>query len=156
MQRQLAVTRQGLVELRPYLTELCASIGASMIRDHDKVSLDVDIDGSSVDAEASVSLGLIVTELVINALKHGYPGEHRGCIEVDFAASGPDWRLTVSDDGVGRPPQDSEKHVGLGTTIVDALARNLKARVEVRTGGVGASTSIIHSERDTAAPPSDS
>src|SRR5438128_2593304 len=48
MQRQLAVTRQGSVELGPYLTELCASIGASMIRDHKKVVLNVEIENASI------------------------------------------------------------------------------------------------------------
>ena len=73
LQHQLAASHVGDVELRPYFTALCESIGASMIRDHDKLSLDVDVDDSVTNADASVSLGLIVTELVINALKHAFP-----------------------------------------------------------------------------------
>ena len=46
-------------------TALCERIGASMIRDHNQLSLDVSVDESSTGADVSVSLGLIVTELVI-------------------------------------------------------------------------------------------
>ena len=75
LQQQLAASKlANEVELRPYLTALCKSIGASMIRDHDTTSLNVAVDDSVRNADVSVSLGLIVTELVINALKHAFPG----------------------------------------------------------------------------------
>jgi hypothetical protein len=56
-------------------TQLCQSLGASMIHDPEQLSLEGKVDGSSVSADTSVSLGLIVTELVINALKHAFPGD---------------------------------------------------------------------------------
>ena len=79
IQRQLATTGEAYVLMGEYLTELCASIAASMIRDPDQLTITVDADGSSTDSDRSVSLGLMVTELVINALKHAFPrgGEER-------------------------------------------------------------------------------
>src|SRR3546814_9951846 len=68
LQQQLAASSLGDVELRSYFTQLCESLSASMIHDHDRVSIAVTADGSAVHADISVSLGLIVTELVINAL----------------------------------------------------------------------------------------
>ena len=56
MQRQLAASRLGDVALRSYFTDLCESIGASMISDHDQLSLEVDVDGSVAKTEVSVSL----------------------------------------------------------------------------------------------------
>jgi Histidine kinase-like ATPase domain len=76
-----------------------------MIRDHKRQSIAVTGDSSSVGADASVSLGLIVTELVINALKHAFPDGRAGKILVDYQSHGPNWTLAVSDDGVGMQPQ---------------------------------------------------
>src|SRR3546814_9536803 len=94
---QLAASSLGDVELRSYFTQLCESLSASMIHDHDRVSIAVTADGSAVHADISVSLGLIVTELVINALKHAFPGDRGGKILVDYNSNGSDWALSVSD-----------------------------------------------------------
>ena len=148
MQRQLAVTRHGLVELRPYLTELCASIGASMIRDHKKVSLDVDVDGSSVEAEASVSLGLVVTELVINALKHAFPDGRGGTIRVSYHQRGGDWTLSVQDDGAGMARDRKEPKPGLGTGIVEALTAHLGGKLQVTTSHKGTEIEITRNAKN--------
>jgi hypothetical protein len=65
LQRQLSASKIGDVALRTYFSDLCDTIGASMIGDHDQLSLSADVDDSVAAAEVSVSLGLIVTELVI-------------------------------------------------------------------------------------------
>ena len=150
MQRQLAVTRQGSVALKPYFTELCASIGASMIRDHKKVTLDVLIDDSAVPAEISVSLGLIVTELVINALKHAFPGGRDGHIMVKYLADGPAWILTVADDGAGMSPDKKVPKAGLGTSIVEALTAQLGGELDIASTPKGTTVSIS-SRAETAA-----
>jgi two-component sensor histidine kinase len=142
MQRQLAVTKQGSVELRPYFTELCASIGASMIRDPNKLMLDVDIDGSAVPSEDSVSLGLIVTELVINALKHAFPEGRDGRIIVRYASAGPEWELTVTDDGVGMSTDRQAPKAGLGTSIVAALAEQLGGELVMASNAKGTTVTI--------------
>src|SRR3984957_3474892 len=118
LQHQLAASAVGKVELRPYFTALCESIGASMIRDHTKLSLDVNVDGSVTTADESVSLGLIVTELVINALKHAFPNDRSGTIKVGYHSHGPNWTLSVVDNGVGMPKDIVVTKPGLGTSIV--------------------------------------
>jgi two-component sensor histidine kinase len=143
MQRQLAVTRVGDVALRSYFSDLCDSIGASMIRDHNKVTLDTDVDGSTVGADASVSLGLIVTELVINALKHAFPDARDGKIMVGYHAVGPDWTLSVTDDGVGMSTAPKTAKAGLGTSIVEALSNQLGGKVVVSTSSEGTEVSIV-------------
>ena len=144
MQRQLAASRLGEVELRGYFRDLCASIDASMIGDHRRLSLTATTDDSKVSADVSVSLGLIVTELVINALKHAFPGhDPSGTIEVAYAADETGWTLSVGDDGIGMPAADDTKP-GLGTGIVEALARQLDARVIVTDSDPGTRVSIVH------------
>ena len=144
LQQQLAASRLGEVALRPYFDQLCLSVGASMIRDHDQLSLRVDCDDSAVDADISISLGLIVTELVINSLKHAFPGGRQGIITVSYKAHGPNWILAVADDGVGMPTDAASATPGLGTSIVEALANQLNARVRVNSGHPGTTVSVIH------------
>jgi len=144
LQKQLAVSKLGDVELRPYFKALCESIGASMIHNRDEVSLEVTADDSLTTADTSVSLGLIVTELVINALKHAFPGNRVGQIKVDYRARGSDWTLSVGDDGVGISKDSDVAKAGLGTSIVEALARQLDARVKVVSKSGGTTVSITH------------
>ncbi len=144
MQRQLAASRLGDVALRAYFTDLCDSIGASMINDHDQLSLKVSVDESMTKADVSVSLGLIVTELVINALKHAFPRHRKGKILVDYRSDGPAWTLSVRDTGVGMPLDHTRAKPGLGTGIVEALARQLGATVDVASSKTGTTVSIVH------------
>jgi two-component system, sensor histidine kinase PdtaS len=144
VQQQLAASSLGDVALRPYLTQLCESLGASMIRDHDQLSIGVSVDDSVTGANASVSIGLIVTELVINALKHAFPEHRRGKITVDYQAHGPRWTLTVADDGIGIPAGPDAPKPGLGTGIVEALVRQLGAEIRMGDGAPGTTISISH------------
>jgi two-component sensor histidine kinase len=144
LQKQLAASQLGDVELRPYLTALCESIGASMIRDHDQLSLEVRADDGITTADTSVSLGLIVTELVINALKHAFPQDRKGKILVGYQAHAPNWTLSVTDDGVGMPTGPNTAKAGLGTSIVQALAKQLGATIKVATGNPGTKVSIMY------------
>lgn len=143
LQQQLAASRLGQVELKPYFDQLCLSVGASMIRDHSQLSLHVECDDSAVNADISVSLGLIVTELVINSLKHAFPGGRMGRIVVGYQAHGPNWTLSIADDGVGMPKDTASATPGLGTSIVEALASQLKARVQVISGNPGTTVSVV-------------
>ncbi len=146
LQRQLATTRPGDVELRPYFTQLYDSLGASMIADHERQSIEVHGDGSVVLADVSVSLGLIVTELVINALKHAFPGGRGGVITVDYNSHGPNWTLSVGDDGVGMPEDGVVAVPGLGTSIVESLAKQLQAQVSITGGRPGTTVSVTHTQ----------
>ena len=144
LQRQLAASQLDDVELRKYFTELCESIGASMIHDPDKLILTVHADEQTAPADVSVSLGLIVTELVINALKHAFPGRRSGRIAVDYRSDGPEWTLSVADNGVGMPKDPASSKSGLGTSIVLALAQQLQAGVQMSEDEPGHKVSILH------------
>jgi two-component sensor histidine kinase len=144
LQQQLAAAKVGDFKLRDYLNDLCKSIGASMISDPDQLSLKVRADESVIDADVSVKLGLIVTELVINALKHAFPAHRRGEIMVEYQAEGSAWTLSVSDDGVGMPTSLDSVKPGLGTTIVEALAKQLNAQIDIAARSPGTSVSVTH------------
>jgi two-component sensor histidine kinase len=90
-----------------------------------------------------------VTELVINALKHAFPAATRaGRVDVAYEVAGPNWKLSVSDNGIGVPDAKGgrlgQKKSGLGTSIVKALAQPLEAQVDVVSGPAGTRVSITH------------
>jgi len=147
VQSHLQVT-EGVdrIEVAAYLTKLCASLGGSMIGDTQPISLTVTATNGQIGSDKAVSLGLIVTELVINAIKYAFPeAKAEARIDVGYVASGEDWTLTVSDNGVGKgvgaPPSAQG---GLGTAIVEALVKQLGAKMATNTVG-GVSVSISHS-----------
>jgi len=152
IQQQLQGSIKGeRVPLGPYLGKLCDSLAKSMIGDRRPISLEVEVAGGEATSTRAVSLGLITTELVINALKHAFPGERAGKIVVRYDVMGLGWRLSVSDDGVGRLAADRKPpHVGLGTSIVDALGRQLEAQVEVASSQHG--TRVTVARPPTGAP----
>jgi len=144
LERLLAESGEDRVELHAYFTSLCESIAASMIADAHQLSLVVEGSRGVVDSRVSVSLGLIVTELVINALKHAFPGNRPGTITVQCEFRGPNWTLSVTDDGVGMPVDPAHLRPGLGTSIIQALAQQLEATVEISSAGPGVRVAIAH------------
>ena len=138
--------RHDLIEVGPYLSRLCESLAASMIGDRRPISLQVLVNGGTAESARAVSLGLIVTELVINALKHAFPKDTQdGRVVVSYQIDGPDWKLVVSDNGIGKPDvANTPAKGGLGTTLVKALAQDLDAEVEVVSGPGGVNVSLTH------------
>jgi chemotaxis protein methyltransferase CheR len=153
IQQHLQPSRIGdQIEIGPYLTKLCESLERSMIVDRRPVSLLVEATAGTALSNQAVSLGLVVTELVINALKHAFPDSRDGRILVGYSADGTDWRLSVSDNGIGLGNKvHARVRTGLGTSIIDALANQLDCRVDVTSGPEGTAVAIIHGARETRA-----
>jgi len=147
LQQYLHVSGVGPIEMAPYLSKLCDSVKTSMIGDYRPAALKVTSDGGSVTSREAVSLGLIVTELILNALKHAFPFNSMTDrqIAVRFEVAGSNWKLSVADNGIGAPVGVfAQAKSGLGTSIVNALAQQLEARVEVATGAHGTVVSVTH------------
>jgi chemotaxis protein methyltransferase CheR len=101
--------------------------------------------GKLVSAEA-VSLGLIVTELVINALKYAFPNPTPSdAVIVRYEMNGTDWKLSISDNGIGRTKAGRiQSKGGLGTSLVRALAHQLDAEIETTSDSGGMAVAITH------------
>ena len=116
-----------------------------MIDDPQRLSLETNVDGTSTNSDVSVSMGLIVTELVINAIKHAFPDQTTGGkITVSFAAGEGAWLLSVLDNGAGMPAGKNRGKPGLGTGIVEALSKQLEASVTVLGGNPGTIVQVRH------------
>ena len=147
VQKQLhASAAAGTIDIAPYLAQLCESLATSMIGDTRPIALKVICEGGRATSRQAESLGLIVTELVMNALKHAFPDDQtKGQITVTYEMIGTNWKLAVSDSGVGKPPGGfAQPKSGLGTGIIKALAHQLDAQVETLSGPEGTTVSITH------------
>jgi two-component sensor histidine kinase len=69
---------------------------------------------------------------------------------VGYQAHGSDWTLSVSDNGVGMPTGEQTAKPGLGTSIVDSLAKHLGARVQLADKAPGTKVSIVHTQAAAA------
>lgn len=150
VQQHLHDARQGdLIQVAPYLSQLCGDLASSIIGDNRPITLSVEVDASETNSGHAVSLGLIVTELVINAIKYAFPGEGQaGQVVVHYDMNGLSWKLNVSDNGVGQSGSElySVGKSGLGTDLIKALAEQLGAQVEIISGPKGMSVSVTHSK----------
>ena len=142
-----ACAESGSIDLGPYLTKLCGAISDSMIGDDRSIALKVCSDGGKCTNREAESLGLIVTELVINALKHAFDESSKDArITVAYDVFGKDWKLVVADNGIGKPEGVfAQPKSGLGTSIISALAGQLDAQVVTLSGPVGTIVSVTHS-----------
>ncbi len=137
-----APTMHEEVEVGPYLNDLCTGLSLSMIETQVRpISLTTRADNALVSSTEGISLGLITAELVINALKHAFPPASGGHILVTYKRGKGVWQLAVADDGAGFKEVVGKKE-GLGTTIVQSLATQLHAKVDIQTGKNGTTVSI--------------
>ena len=115
------------------------------------VALIAEAESHTIDAERAVHLGLVLNELVTNAVKYAFPDNGAGTVRVRFAREGQSFVLSVSDDGIGLPPDEAspsagqrgEKRplgTGLGTRLLQGLAAQLRGTLSRRRGEDGAGT----------------
>ena len=145
-QQLLACGHGGPIEIGPYLVRLCETLAASMTDDSRPISLQVQAAGGTASSAEAVSIGLIVTELAINAFKHAFVGDRAsGQLIVAYEAADTGWRLAVSDNGIGTAKVhlgSARTPSGLGTIIVEALAKQLGAHVDTVRNPQGTTVSL--------------
>jgi two-component system, sensor histidine kinase PdtaS len=95
------------------------------------ISKTVDVGGARLTIDMAIPCGLIITELVTNALKHAFPGARRGTVLVMLREEGDDLYLAVEDDGVGMPAGDPSDRGSLGLELVLTFAEQLDAKMEI-------------------------
>lgn len=127
-----------------YLSKLCESLALSMIGETRPITVRTVSDIAWIGSDKAVSLGLIVTELVINAIKYAFPTtKDADAITVIYEIDKDDWKLTVSDNGIGKNMMIEAQSVGgLGTAIVQALVTQLDAQISVESSSMGTSVAI--------------
>jgi PAS domain S-box-containing protein len=135
------------VDAATYLNELCRNLIASVYQDGDTfIMLKTDIESELLPTDRAISIGLIVNELVTNAVKYGFPDEANGTVTVTLKRLPGELRLTVADDGQGLDPRGADS--GLGGRLVDRLAQQLGGQVERASGSQGTTVHLILPSRE--------
>jgi two-component system, sensor histidine kinase PdtaS len=129
--------REAWLDSAEFFGELCADLNASAARGR-SVSIECHAESIALRMAQATSLGLIVNELVTNAIKHAFPDGRAGRIRISFEALKDKLTLCVEDDGVGFRPA-MRKSAGMGSDLVAGLAHELGGQLEVASTTSGSS-----------------
>lgn len=127
------------IDFSRYLPELVKQIfqGTGISDEH--ITLKVDAGNTFLGVDSAIPLGLIINELVTNAIKHAFssPNPTNGIVEIRLNEIDGGYLLTVSDNGVGLPEDiDSQSISSFGLYLVDLLCHQLSGELEIhRSGG---------------------
>lgn len=136
----------AVVDSRIFLGELLADLRAGLDGMR-PVALTVDAESHPLPLAAAGDVGLVVNELVTNALKHAFPASREGVVRVTFRRRGDAYELVVTDNGVGTAQgrvASGNKGSGLGGQLLRALATQLGGRLDIAAGEVGGTTCALH------------
>jgi len=116
------------IDFQEYIESLTNSLSRSYVIPGVSVYVDVKVENVLLDLETAVPCGLVINELVSNALKHAFQGkEGTGIISIDFVTNDCTYDLRISDNGVGLPPDfDIKKNTSMGLEIVTILTAQLE------------------------------
>ena len=131
-----------------YARDLVASLRHSLAGDSQRVAVSIDVEDVALDLDVAVPCGLVINELLTNALKHAFPDDRDGTVHVALhRRPGGMLALSVTDDGVGLPAGiDPDNPGSLGLRIVQILCSQLRGALEVQRGpvdGRGTSFSLV-------------
>jgi len=138
------------VDAATYLDELCRDLIASVDRDGGRsIVLKTDIESELLPTDLAIPIGLIVNELVTNALKYAFPSETTGTVMVTLKRVPGELRLTVADDGKGIDLRRADS--GLGGRLVEGFAQQLGGQVERESSRQGTTVRLILPSRADSA-----
>ncbi len=123
------------INLESYLSSLSSTLFQSYGVDEGRIALVIDVEDVTFDVETAIPLGLIVNELVSNAIKHAFPDDRQGQISIDFHRTEQHQALlTVSDNGSGFDGAfDGLQSKSLGQQLVSDLTHQLDGTLEIRS-----------------------
>jgi two-component sensor histidine kinase len=127
LHRQLYTSNDvASVSLNEYLGTVVGDLRRSS-GDRIAVALTLPEETTDVIPDHALAIGVTITDLVLNAMKHAYP-DGEGQVRIELRADHLEWMsVIVEHDGVGRDGLEGAANRGLGQTIVSAMARQLDA-----------------------------
>lgn len=121
------------IEMKSYINNLVRLLTNAYVINDDKIKVLVDVDPISLPVDKAILCGLIINELVTNAIKHAFPRNKKGQITVSLKTLDESIKLCVKDNGIGIPTSfDMESCKTLGMQLIVHLAKQLEGDVRVK------------------------
>lgn len=122
----------GEIDFKEYTEKLCTFLKQSYSSQDAPITITVDANGIGFDMDTAMPCGLLITEIVSNSLKYGFPGNREGEIRIEFSkVAEKKVRMTISDNGIGLPHDfDIEKSESLGMQLIIALTSQLDGELK--------------------------
>ena len=139
------------IDLGVYLSKIASSV--MEVHTVEGIRLKLSVDSWPCSINVAMPTGLVVNELMTNALKHAFVGREQGTITVSSLVDDTGCRVTVSDDGVGLPDGATWPQAGkLGAAIANSLRQNAKAKLDVHSAPNEGLRVVIFFAREAAEP----
>ncbi len=133
------------IDLRPYLNNIIEYMRQAYLVESERIQIDARLESVQCDLKRAVPLGLILNELVTNALKHAYPRGGNGVIRVGLELTGATVTLSVSDNGIGMPEDFTVNRLScMGINLINLLSKEIGGELKWETSrGTVASIAMI-------------
>jgi len=123
----------SIVELAPYITELISEIRNS-IDIKKNITFKTEIEPIQLDISTTIPLGLILNELITNAIKHAFPNKENPEIFISLKKVDENYfEVLVFDNGIGSSPPHLKKSNGLGLSLIESLSDQINGKCEFKT-----------------------
>jgi PAS domain S-box-containing protein len=120
------------IEFKEYIDHLTKNLLYTYNVKMGKIEIDIQAKDIFIDFDTAIPCGLIINELVTNSIKHAFPDDKKGVITIRLVQDQDQYYLTISDNGVGIPPEMDVKHSEtLGLLLVNSLVGQLEGSLEV-------------------------
>jgi two-component sensor histidine kinase len=123
------------VDMREYIPKLCAELFSAYKMDEDILKLSTDITIKSLDVDTAIPLGLIINELITNALKYAFKPDEEGLLEVKLYEMNQELILEVNDDGKSSSQMENSENPGFGTKMINSFLSKLEGHMTVTQDG---------------------
>ncbi|WP_373516947.1 sensor histidine kinase [Pricia sp.] len=122
----------AFIEMKDYFENLADYIVDAYGMEN-RVSIDVAMEACELDVDMAIPIGLIVNELLTNALKYAFPDQRKGKVRISLKKAGSKLQLDVVDDGVGIVIKKEGSETGFGTQLIELLTRQLDGKIVLNT-----------------------
>uniref|UniRef100_UPI00404B42AC tetratricopeptide repeat-containing sensor histidine kinase n=1 Tax=Gelidibacter sp. TaxID=2018083 RepID=UPI00404B42AC len=139
----------GSIDMKDYFVNLGEGI-LDTFNAEDKVKIECAMETLELDVDTAVPIGLIVNELLTNALKYAFPENTKGNIQISLAQSSPEiLTLKVADDGIGKTDGIAPKGTGFGSQLIQLLTQQLNGKM-METNDKGTSVEFHFKTKNAA------